>query len=310
MDERLWRAVGRLRPAVHAGYRAAVAVGDRAGLRLDPYKRPITLRYDYPPAADSRPRYGWGRPLHAGIDAALAEHVEVYSSELDAISRYEDALADIPVSPRTEGELCWHNPWLLGLDIASIYTVLRDRKPPRYHEVGSGTSTKVAAKARADSGQALQIRSVDPQPRSEVDALCDEVLRQPFELVADRFVSEIEPGDVVFIDCSHRLFSGSDASVFWLEALHQLPVGTIVGVHDILWPADYPPHWREFWFNEQYVAGAYLLSRAPVVTPFLSCGYVNEHGELLQRLAPMWDRFGVAVDDRRGFILWFTVESA
>ncbi|HYD09628.1 MAG TPA: class I SAM-dependent methyltransferase, partial [Acidimicrobiales bacterium] len=246
----LRRVAAFARPVVHSGYRAAARLGERAAFRVDPYKRPFTVRYEYPPSATEAPMYGWGRPNHPGIDAALGEHVSAYESQLDAILRWEAELSVISVEPTGPGELVWRSSWLGALDIASLYTVVRDRQPRRYHEVGSGNSTKVAAMARADGGLDLRIRSVDPQPRAEIDAICDEVLRQPFELVADRFVAEIEPGDVVFIDCSHRLFSGSDTTVFWLDVLPRLPVGTVVGVHDIHWPQDYPAEWREFLFNE------------------------------------------------------------
>ena len=48
---------------------------------------------------------------------------------------------------------------------------------------------------------------------------------------------------MVFFDGSHRTFMNSDATVFFLEVLPTLPAGTLVGIHDIYLPDDYPADW-------------------------------------------------------------------
>ena len=79
----------------------------------------------------------------------------------------------------------------------------------------------------------------------------------------------IQPGDMVFMDGSHRVFTNSDAVAFFLDVLPALPGGVLVGVHDIYLPYDYPPEIWERYYSEQYLLAAWLLggAEAEVVFP-------------------------------------------
>ena len=123
----------------------------------------------------------------------------------------------------------------------AIYSFLRSRRPATYLEIGSGNSTKFAARARQDGRLDTKIVSIDPSPRAEVDALCDEVIRSPFELADLSVLDRLVPGDIVFFDGSHRVFMNSDVAAFFLDAVPRLPAGVLIGVHDIYLPDDYEP---------------------------------------------------------------------
>jgi len=255
------------------------------------------------PSAEGRPRYGYGRPQHARIRTYLDRFRHAYSADLEAIKTYQEELLRIPLRPTAPGQPCWINGWLLGLDTASLYTTVRSIAPARYFEVGSGWSTLTVAQARADGSLPTQIVSIDPKPRTDVDEACNRVIRVPFELAAGELIETVAPGDVIFFDCSHRVFSGSDVTVFYLEVMPELPDGVVVGVHDILWPEDYPPEWRNRWYSEQYILGAYMIAEAPWIRPRLACNYASSDPELARILAPFWALLpGV---DPRGFTFWF-----
>lgn len=66
----------------------------------------------------------------------------------------------------------------------------------------------------------------------------------------------------MFFDGSHRCFQNSDVTAFFLDVMPRLPSGILIGIHDILWPQDYPPGWKDRYYSEQYVLGAYLLGAA------------------------------------------------
>ena len=87
-----------------------------------------------------------------------------------------------------------------------------------------------------------KITSIDPYPRAEIDRLSQVIVRKPFEsLKADQTLADLEAGDMLFIDNSHRVLPNSDATVFFLEWLPKLADGVIVQIHDIYLPWDYPP---------------------------------------------------------------------
>jgi Methyltransferase domain len=264
---------------------------------------------DYPPAARDAPRWGWGRPPHAGLQALFAGGDELTIAQLDAILGYRDELGRIALQADDPLEPSWiQSPvWLLGLDTASLYAQVRSRRPARYVEVGSGNSTKVVARARRDGGLATHITSIDPHPRAEIDRLCDRIIREPMELAGTGAFGELIAGDVVFFDGSHRAFMNSDATVFFLEILPALPAGVIVGIHDILLPWDYPPDWGPRYYSEQYLLAVALLAGDPRLRTLLPCHHVSTTDALAQRLAPLWDDPRLRGVDPRGFAFWLEV---
>lgn len=252
-------------------------------------QRGFTIELDYPPTAALLPRWGWGHPSHAGVEALLAADDEAFAAEVEGLAAHVDDLAAIPRDGITGAEPCWRNEWLVGLDTVSLYGFTRDRKPARYVEVGSGQSTKVVARARRDGDLALEIISIDPHPRAEVDELCDRVIRQALELADLAAVfGTLEPGDVVFFDGSHRMFPNSDCVAFFLDVLPELPPGVLVGIHDIYLPDDYPATFRGAWWSEQYTLAALLLGRPSWMRVVLPCFYVSTKPRLVAPLRPLW----------------------
>lgn len=219
----------------------------------------ILIPIDFP----VRPRRRNSRSTMGGKKIAkyLESHHDQYHRFLHQAATFREDFAAIPVrSSEATSEPTWVNGWIPGLDSASIYTLIRTMKPRTYFEVGSGNSTKFARRAIVDGGLATRIVSVDPSPRAEIDRLCDEVIRKPFEdLSEDDWLGFLSPGDVVFIDNSHRSFQSSDVTVFFTEMLPTLPPGTVWGCHDIFLPDDYPEGWAGRYYSEQYLLAAYLL---------------------------------------------------
>lgn len=263
------------------------------------------LALDYPPQHVS-PRYGYGRPPHAGLLELLRAGEEAYRRNLGIIMSYEAQLAAIALEDPASGSPPWISNWLLGLDVASLYGLVRARQPANYVEVGSGTSTVWVRRALADQGTSARITSIDPAPRSEIEQICDRSVREPLETVDLTLFDDLGEGDVVFMDGSHRVFTNSDATVFFLDVLPRLPAGVLVGVHDILLPDDYLPMWSDWYWSEQYLMATYLLGGAAGIHLELACNYVSGHSSLRHVLDPLWAAPGLEEVDRRGFAFWFT----
>ena len=261
------------------------------------------------PPRRNEPRWGHGRPLHPRLAEIIAAERATYDGIVaDVVSVSEDLLA-IPIYRDTVSfvEPCWVNSWLPGLDTAVLYGLLRTRHPARYLEVGSGFSTRVAARAKRDGDLSTTITSIDQAPRAVVETLCDTVIRSPLEDVPSSTWEQLRSGDMVFIDNSHRALMHSDVTVFFLEILPSLPEGVLVGVHDILLPADYFAAWGEFLFSEQYLLAAYLLAGSPWVKPLFASYWASELSDTTAPLAAMFDELGNTKIDRRGWSFWFTV---
>lgn len=268
------------------------------------------LELEYAPTAENHPRWGYGKPLNQHFVRVLQRHESRYRKWLEVTAEYTDDLLRIPRRPTGPGEPYWLSAWLPGLDAATLYALIRAHAPRRYVEVGSGVSTTFVNRARVDGGLDTRITSIDPAPRAEVDALCDAVLRQPLETVDVSFFEQLGAGDILFVDNSHRVFMNSDVVAFFFDILPSLRPGVIVGIHDILLPADYLPMWAPWWFSEQYVLGALLLGEPDWLQPELACSYATHDEGLSAVMTPFFDHPHLDAVDRRGFAFWMTTTGA
>ena len=261
------------------------------------------LAIEDPPVAG--PRWGHGRPPHARLVETLGAHEEAYRRNLDLLAGLRDDLARIDPGPADGPEPSWRNRWLPALDAAAIYGFVRTRAPARYLEVGSGMSTRFAARAIRDGALSTRIMSIDPHPRSDVEELCERSIRRPLETLDLGVFDELGAGDVLFVDGSHRALTNSDATVFFLDVLPSLRPGVLVGIHDILLPDDYLPEWAELHWSEQYLMAAWLLGGGEGLELQLASHYVTAHSDLHTILDPLWDELGLEGLARDGFALWF-----
>lgn len=304
MENSLRRGVAALRAGRAEIDRAVVAAASRSARRLWP-AFPHTLRLDHPPTAELRPRYGYDRPAHDRLNRILASGLDRYAGHLRSFEPFFDELAAIPLHGQHSPEPCWLHPWLVGMDTVTLYSFTRVRRPLRYVEVGSGQSTKVVARARRDASIEMEITSIDPQPRSEVDALCDRLVRLPLEKVdLNKCFGGLGSGDIVFFDGSHRVLPNSDCVAFFLDVLPSLPPGVLVGVHDIWLPDDYPEPFLEFWWSEQYLLAALLLGEPAWLRVELPTYFSSAQPELDALVAPLFGRPAMAPVDRRGTLCW------
>ena len=249
-------------------------------------KRQQLVFIDYPvtPAA----RYGYGKPPHPQLAALIAKDRAGYKATLEKFSAFKESLLKIPAQSSSALEPAWVNAWLSPFDLASLYCLVALNHPRNYLEVGSGVSTRVVRRAIRDHELRTRIISVDPQPRSEIDPLCDEIIRQPLESVDLAVFDRLAPGDVLFIDSSHRVFTNSDVTVVFLDVLPRLQPGVLVHLHDIFLPYDYPPEWRDRYYSEQYLLAAMLLAQSSRFRIALPNAFISHDAELGAVLAPLW----------------------
>lgn len=264
-----------------------------------------SIELDYP--VSPRPRFGHGMGNHRRIQAVIDRHRDRYVKRLQAILGHRADLVKIPVDEQVPGEPYWRNGWLPGLDGAALYTILADGDPKTYLEVGSGNSTKFARKAISDHGLRTRIISIDPQPRAECDALCDEVVRSPVEDVDLEIFEQLEAGDVLFVDNSHRIFTNSDAVVVFLDIIPMLRSGVLVEMHDIFLPEDYPEDWNDRFYSEQYVLAGYLLGGEESFSTELPCAYVRLDPELRTILEPLWSEPALQGAETHGHSYWVRI---
>ncbi len=145
-------------------------------------------------------------------------------------------------------------------DAAIAYAQVRHHRPETIVEVGSGHSSYVLRHALDRNGSGRLI-SIDPDPRIEVAAVVDESIRARVESIPGADIADRVGQGLLFIDSSHVVATGNDVTHLFLETLPHLRAGTLVHVHDIYLPEDYPVSWnigKGFNYSEQYLLHAFL----------------------------------------------------
>jgi predicted O-methyltransferase YrrM len=196
-------------------------------------------------------------------------HLEPYRNELLAFG------SEPPPAPRFEQD------WFPRLDGAMAYALVREAKPRRIIEVGAGHSTRFMARAIADEGLTTHFTTIDPAPKRSPETLDVEFLKCLVQDVAiDRF-DELGPGDILFIDSSHKYAPGRDMGFVLDDVLPRLPAGVLVHFHDIFLPDNYPEDWAWRGYSEQQ-ALAPLLASGKLICLFSSHYVTTRMGDALE----------------------------
>jgi hypothetical protein len=165
------------------------------------------------------------------------------------------------------------------LDSRALFVLLRQWRPRRLIEVGSGFSTLLSADVNhrfLDS--VAEITCIEPYPRAFLRQSIPGLTRVIEDKVQNVPLAEftnLQAGDILFIDSSHVAKTGSDVNFLYFEVLPRLAAGVRVHIHDIFLPHDYPREWvideNRSW-NEQYLLRA-LLMHSNAFRVVFGCSY-------------------------------------
>ena len=252
----------------------------------------ITPVHFYQPIPDTQslPETLWERPSElVGIDMNDAMQLDLLRNHFP---RFREQYQHFQTKPTGERNRFYLGNHLFdGTDALVAYCIVRHFQPRFIIEVGSGFSSLVLGAAAAENDSA-SITSIEPFPR--------EFLRKGFpglrslieKKVQDidlNFFSQLESGDILFIDSSHTVKIGGDVNYLFLEVLPRLKPGVIVHVHDIFLPFDYRRDWVldefRFW-TEQYLLQAFMMFNSEFEV-LMANSYLNHyHQEDLKAAFP------------------------
>lgn len=243
-----------------------------AGTEHSRYALPI----EYPPSRDFQARWGNTRPPIPQLAAWFAEHEQSYRAFL---RRMRDRALELKDVPKKLSNLllplpAWSGVPYCAFDALALYTMIAEKRPKRYLEIGSGITTCWAHLAKKNAGLTMQIISIDPEPRAHIDGICNRIIRDGLETCDPSIVDELEAGDILFFDGSHRSFMNSDVTVFFIDFLPRLKPGVLVHIHDINLPYDYPEWAKPWYWNEQYMLAVYMMGNKARIDPVLPTAFV------------------------------------
>lgn len=174
------------------------------------------------------------------------------------ISSIEALAVDLLALSGTATGARFDQGWFPGLDALAAYAIVRDRRPGRIIEVGSGHSTRFMAAAIEDGGFEANLICIDPAPRASLDHLNIQWRPSVLQDTPMADIEALDAGDLLFIDSSHLLMPGTDVDFLLGHVLPRLRPGVYLHVHDIFLPDPYPTDWAWRGYNEQSAIAALL----------------------------------------------------
>ena len=157
----------------------------------------------------------------------------------------------------------WSNSVFSYSDPMSYYCFVRFIKPATIVEIGSGFSTLVAIQA-VEQNRSGKILCIEPYPRrilSRQNGI--ELHTETAQEISPEFLNDtLRDNDILFIDSTHTVKTGSDCLHIYLRLLPRIKRKIFVHVHDVFLPFGMPKNWlldnRYFW-TEQYLLLAFLI---------------------------------------------------
>jgi predicted O-methyltransferase YrrM len=241
-------------------------------------------------------KHGAFGPPFGGVDLNEA-------AQLARLQRFAGYYAEqpFPENPAAGRRFHLDNPSYGHHDALMLYGMLREARPQRIIEVGSGFSSAAMLDLNEVLlGGAVQFTFIDPDMtrlRSLLRAGDNgrvQLIEQRVQEVPLPTFAALGENDVLFIDSSHVSKFGSDVNRLMFDVLPILAPGVLIHIHDIAGNLEYPRDWLEqgrAW-NEQYVLRAFLMHNAAYRIELFSSWLQNTHYDWLREKMPMVARGG------------------
>jgi predicted O-methyltransferase YrrM len=223
----------------------AFLVGDRVGVHIQPahYYSSVASRKELRANETSWRRTLSPMPFHWDLD-----------EQADWLRSSTGYVHELPLSAVYAGAEQVGGFRYGPLEAQLLYSVIRSTHPSRIVEIGSGSSTWVMAQAatRNMSDDApCTIVAIDPYTADRVAELDHVEAHRMSGADITRDLLDLKHGDILFIDSTHAVRTGSELGHIYLELVPQLPAGVVIHIHDIYLPYIFPPRIFESMFDWQ-----------------------------------------------------------
>ena len=209
--------------------------------------------------------------IWAKEDADKINAVNLKANEqLDLILKLNNYYAEIPFVADKQNGLRYYfeNSFYSYTDGILLYSLIRFLKPKKIIEIGSGFSSALMLDTNElFFNNEIALTFIEPNPERLYDAIKEQdkksitiIVSEVQSVLLQKF-EELNSGDILFIDSSHVVKTGSDVCFILFEILPILKKGVIIHFHDIFYPFEYLKEWvfeGRNW-NEDYFLKAFLM---------------------------------------------------
>ena len=151
-----------------------------------------------------------------------------------------------------------------------LYSMIRHFKPKRIIEIGSGfSSANILDTNDVYFDSKIDITFIEPFPEERLISFLTEtnkkqttIIKSEVQSVSVEIFRSLQAGDILFVDSTHVVKTGSDVNYILFEILPLLQSGVVIHFHDVFYPFEYPKDWvfNGFGWNEAYFLKAFLMN--------------------------------------------------
>lgn len=235
---------------------------------------------------------------HALQEARISARIDT-AAMVEVWNRIAGRMVAFPFTPAAGFRYYGRNSQFEYYDASILSGLIADLDPGRIVEIGAGFSSAAIFDTidRMPSPRLRRFTTIDPDmsrlnglsPPPSAECLTARVQEVPLEVF-----TSLEAGDVLFIDSSHVLKTGSDVHYEYLQILPALRPGVIVHIHDIFYPFEYPRGWaageNRSW-NEVYLVDMLLSYGRLYEIILFNDAFLKAEAERIRRPGDMFDRF-------------------
>ncbi len=157
-----------------------------------------------------------------------------------------------------------------------------------------GFSSAVMLDTREKMAETAELTFIEPYPDrlngllKTTDKKAVQLIPKKVQFVSEIIFSQLASNDILLIDSSHVAKSGSDVIHLLFEVVPKLAVGTIIHIHDIFFPFEYPLQWIEAGraWNEAHFLRAFLMNNPNYEIILFNNYIVNEEKEWFSENMP------------------------
>jgi len=257
--------------------------GDRVGLHVLPvhYYTPVASRKQLHKSESEWRRRLDPMPFPWDIDAQarwLTDTAGSYPSEVP-LEQLQNRKREFRYGP---------------IEAQFLHSWVRKNAPARIVEIGSGTSTEIMSEAVdrniAEGRPATQITACDPYTADWVTDLPHVTARKVGGLELGEEVLSLEAGDLLFIDSTHVVRTGSELAHLYLGLVPHLKPGVIVHIHDIYLPYLFSPdiYTSMFDWQETTLVAALLAGNSDLRVVACQSALFHDRPDVLSSVFPQF----------------------
>jgi preprotein translocase subunit Sss1 len=219
-------------------------------------------------------------------------------SQIELLGEIEKQYGTLPFEeePTEQNRYYYNNLFFRYSDAITLFCFIMKFQPGKIIEVGSGYSSAVILDA-LDFAPELKTQCLFIEPNIErLESLLRETDKARVEILP-HFVQDIDisrfdqlrENDILFIDSTHVVKTGSDVLYHITNILPNLRPGVLIHFHDIFYPFEYPRDWvmddNRSW-NEIYFLQAFLMNNDQYEIVFFNDYMQKLHGDQIRGSMP------------------------